>query len=118
MVGSLHDSIRDTFGTYSDNPTAKKDYRAQLRGNAALYVWLGYLLLLGIVALVLYDSVFGRAENRSLSITQVQFNLRQFYQVMMGCLAGLICVITPALTAGAIIGERQRGSLDLLFSAP
>lgn len=110
--------FKRNVGVYVDNPTAKKDFRSQLRGNAALLVWGSYLALLLLVAMLAYSSVMGRAVQFNMSIAEVQQNLRSFYQVIMIWLAAMICLITPALTAGSIAVERQRRSLDLLFSAP
>src|SRR5947209_4930518 len=68
--------------------------------------------------MVVYNTVVARAGQGGVSITEVQENLREFYNILMVCLASILCLITPALTAGAITSERQRQSLDLLFSAP
>jgi len=117
MINTLGKWARAGFTNYTDNPTSKKDFRSQLRGNAAIYLWTCYLVILLAISMVVYTSVFSRASE-GVSITQLQSNLREFYQILMGCLASVICLITPALTAGTITGERQRRSLDLLFSAP
>jgi hypothetical protein len=52
------------------------------------------------------------------SIVEAQDKLEGFYYFIFLTLAALITLIAPALTAGAVIGERQRQSLDLLITTP
>ncbi len=108
--------IVKSFQVYYDNPTAKRDFRAQLRGNKALWLWSVYLALLFAVAYFVYDNI--QRNGNVMSVAEVQSQLQSFYQTMMIWMAVIVCVITPALTAGTIPVERQRKSLDLLFSAP
>ncbi len=108
-------TLAGLIGPYRDNPTSKRDFRAQLRGNKALWLWTVYLVLLLIFSMVAYDGI---TSNRGHSISAVQSSLRDYYQATMMMLAGAVCLITPSLTAGSIVVERQRKSLDLLFSAP
>jgi hypothetical protein len=108
--------LLNSFRAYYDNATAKRDFRAQLRGNKALWLWSVYLALLFAVAYFVYDGI--QRNGAVMSVSEVQDQLQQFYQTMMIWMAVIVCVITPALTAGTIPVERQRRSLDLLFSAP
>lgn len=103
------------IAVYRDNPTALRDFRAQLRGNKAIALWTLYLFIMMGYTLINYYTV---TNGGSLSVTDIQFRLRAFYDNSMYMLAAAICLITPSLTAGSIVVERQRKSLDLLFSAP
>lgn len=107
--------LRSNVSVYVGNATAMRDFRVQLRGNRAVLLWGFYLVVLIGFAMLTYSST---AEIGSASIVEAQSRLRQFYQAIMILLAAMINLIAPALTAGAIVSERQRHSLDLVFSAP
>lgn len=100
------------IAVYVDNPTATRDFRAQLRGNKAIALWSLYLFVMMGFTLINYYTI---SQSGSLSVTDIQFRLRSFYESSMYMLAAAICLITPSLTAGSIVVERQRKSLDLLF---
>ncbi|MBN9502410.1 MAG: hypothetical protein BGO01_12800 [Armatimonadetes bacterium 55-13] len=107
--------LRECSSCYIGNATAKRDYRVQLRGNRAVLLWTLYLIVLIGFAMAVYGNTMQVSRQ---SIVSAQSSLRSFYQSVMILLAGVVVVITPALTAGAIVMERQRHSLDLVFSAP
>lgn len=52
------------------------------------------------------------------SAASIQYRLVGFYGTVMRVVAGAIVLIAPGLTAASIVGERQRRSFDLVFSAP
>lgn len=101
--------------TYFGNATAKRDLRSQLRGNQALLLWGGYLGVMIVMIAIAYNQAL---EPEMLSVSIVQARLHEFYNALMIMLSVVICVVTPAMTAGTIVVERQRQSLDLLFSGP
>lgn len=105
-----------TVLTYFGNAAAVRDYRAQLRGNRALWLWTSYLGLLILLAGLFYSNMMDSAYPRS--IAQLQGDLFEFYSVVMGLIAAVVCLVAPSLTASTITSERQRKSLDLIFSAP
>ena len=75
-------------------------------------LYLGILMLVGYTK---YDSI---ASNASMSVSDAQRQLRDFYQTIIMMLAGMVSIVTPGLAATTIVMERQRRSLDLVFSAP
>lgn len=107
--------LNETLNVYISNATAVRDFRVQLRGNRSVLLFGTYLLVLIVSALLVYsESVrFG-----VLSVVDAQRRLGDFYQTILLLLGGAISLITPALSATAIVAERQRQSLDLVFSAP
>jgi len=107
--------LQGNLRVYRDNATTVKDFRAQLRGSKAVWLWTLYLLLLLALSMLTYAGV---ASNFRLSVSMVQLQLRGYYTATMAMLAGAVCLIAPSLTAGSIVVEKQRRSLDLLFSAP
>lgn len=103
------------IGCYFGNAAAVRDFRVQLRGNRAILLWGFYLMVLIGFTMLVYT---GSASGSQTSIVEAQSRLRGFYQSVMILLAVMINLISPALTAGSIVMERQRRSLDLVFSAP
>src|ERR1044072_9677517 len=53
-----------------------------------------------------------------MSMTDAQHPLKGFYNKIIYLLSTVMWLVAPALTATAIVSERQRKSLDLVFSAP
>ena len=107
--------IRSNLACYFSNAATVRDFRVQLRGNRAILLWSFYLLVLIGFTMMVYS---GTSDVSSTSIVDAQRRLREFYQSIMILLAVMVNLITPALTAGAIVMERQRRSLDLVISAP
>ncbi|HWA82685.1 MAG TPA: ABC transporter permease, partial [Fimbriimonadaceae bacterium] len=107
--------VRESVGTYLGNATAVRDYRVQLRGNRAVILWAVYLAVLIGFGMLTYSAAAARQQ---MSVVEAQASLRQFYSQVLDLLSMVIVMIAPALTATAIVTERQRKSLDLVFSAP
>ena len=107
--------LRQTRRTYFGNAAAQRDFRVQLRGNRSLLVFGLYLSILIGVAFFKYAEVAGAS---TVSVVSAQRELRDFYALVVFLLGGMVSVVTPGLAATAITLERQRRSLDLVFSAP
>ncbi len=98
------------------NPVLVKELRGRMRGNRAMYILTGYLSIIGVVTLLVYlamvsteslgapDPGLGSRVGKSIFITVMFVSLLQ------------VCIISPALTAGSIAGERERQSYDLLVT--
>lgn len=113
MAGS--EWLRQTRRTYFGNAAAQRDFRVQLRGNRSMLLFGLYLAILITVGYFKYGSIAGDA---SISVVQAQRELRDFYTLIVMLLAGMVAIVTPGLAATTIVMERQRRSLDLVFSAP
>ncbi|MCC7434927.1 MAG: ABC transporter permease [Methanoregulaceae archaeon] len=107
---------RRTVRTYFGNAAAVREYRAQLRGNRALYLWAAYLGLLILLGGLAYSQIMDNEYAQSIATLQSELN--SFYSTIIGMIAAVVCLVAPALTASSITAERQRRSLDLVFSAP
>jgi hypothetical protein len=107
--------LTGTREIYFGNATAVRDYRVQLRGNRSVMLFGIYLIVLIGVAVLIYASSTAMS---GYSIVDAQAHLQQFYLVTIGLLGLTVCVVAPALTATSIVMERQRQSIDLVFSAP
>lgn len=102
------------------NPIIIKEVRAQMRGPRAFLILTGYLVVLGLLAYGLYRVTLIAASQRYGSTTPLQ--TAYIGQALFIGLAFLellfVCFITPALTAGAISGEYERGTYDMLLATP
>jgi len=111
--------LQEQSRCYFNNAQAKRDFRTQLRGNRAIWLWSLYLSLLTIAATSSYGQITsGYGYGRPMEVYDMQQALKGLYGTMLTTITILITLIAPALTASAITTERQRRSLDLVFSAP
>ena len=98
------------------NPVVVKEFRSRMRGARAFVILTAVLLLLGAVSYALYRIVLAtsRYANSPLSpqIGQALFTGLAFLELMM------VCFITPAVTAGAISGEREKLTYEMLLATP
>jgi ABC-2 type transport system permease protein len=98
------------------NPIIVKELRSRMRGTRAFAVLTGTLLLLGMVSYALYRLVLttSRYSNAPLSPTigQTLFTGLAFLELMM------VCFVTPAVTAGAISGEMEKLTYEMLLATP
>jgi ABC-2 type transport system permease protein len=97
------------------NPVLARELRGRIRGNRAMIILVIYLVITGAVTLLVYaaanssggggnDPEAGRNIGKAIFITVMTATLIQ------------VCVITPSLTAGAISGEKERQTYDLLIT--
>jgi hypothetical protein len=112
---SVMNWLNQNRAVYFGNATSMRDFRVQLRGNRSVMLFGAYLVLLIGVAMFVYSQAVG---DQAYSIVDAQSKLQNFYVVVMELLAGAICVVAPALSATTVVLEKQRQSLDLVFSAP
>ena len=90
--------------------------RVQLRGSRSAILFTTYLVVMSFVLLMTYSSSLGNEGEYSLATAQR--NLQGFYYATLGSLAVVITLVAPSMGAFAIVSEKQRRSLDLVFSAP
>jgi ABC-type transport system involved in multi-copper enzyme maturation permease subunit len=105
---------KETGISYFSNPSARKDFKVQFRGNRSGWLFGGYLAILGLASMVEY----WRISAMNTDPTTAQNLLVEFYQMITAILGVVISLVAPALAAGAIVAEKQRRSLDLVFTAP
>jgi len=114
-MAKVADWMRSNAAVYLDNASSRRDYRAQLRGNRAIILWTVYLLLLIGLGMLNYSASSSRGQ---VSVVDAQRTLQDFYQTVMAILGAMVILVAPALAATTIVVERERKSLDLVFSAP
>jgi ABC-type transport system involved in multi-copper enzyme maturation permease subunit len=97
----------------ADNPVVLKELRGRMRGARAFIVLTIYLGLLGAFSALIYVAV-------SESATRVsgQVNVGEIGRTLFGGVVAiemlLVSFIAPAFTSGAISGEREHQTYDLL----
>jgi len=98
------------------NPIIVKELRSRMRGARAFAILTGVLLLLGVVSYALYRIVLATSTYSSSPLSpqigQILFVALAFLELMM------VCFIAPAVTAGAISGERERQTYEMLLTTP
>ena len=98
------------------NPIVIKELMSRMRGVRAFAILTGVLLLLAGVSYALYRIVLATTRHPIASIGpevgQTLFVGLALVELLM------ICLITPAITAGAVSGERERLTLEMLFATP
>jgi ABC-2 type transport system permease protein len=100
----------------SVNPIIVKELRTRMRGARPYLILTGFLLLLaltglGIFALMQQQARFGITV-LSAQVGQALFRGLTFVELL------LVVCLAPALTSGAISGERERLTYDMLLATP
>lgn len=91
-----------------------KELRSRMRGARSFVVLSIYLIILSGVTLLLYAAIASSASNDINAGREIGRAL--FFTIGAVALTE-VCVITPALTAGSIAGERERQTYDLLVGS-
>lgn len=102
------------------NPIVIKEMRRHIRGPRAFIILSSYLLGLSLLAYGIYRLTMRAASAyygyggipQSAYIGQTLFVSLALLEMLF------VCLITPALTAGAISGEHERRTYDMLLSTP
>ncbi len=95
------------------NPIMLKELRGRMRGTRAFVVITVYLMLMSGFALLLYVLYSASLNDGSGSLQGGQIG-RTLFTGIVGLELFLVMFIVPAFTAGAITGERERQTYDLL----
>lgn len=97
------------MGSFFTNPLIVKEMRERFRSKKTIWILALYLLVMGAILLgFMYvssmDGIRVPGENREV-----------FY--LIACIQyAMICFIAPALSAGAISGEREKQTLNILLT--
>ncbi|MBN2304949.1 MAG: hypothetical protein JXQ72_10750 [Anaerolineae bacterium] len=96
-----------------DNPVVLKELRGRMRGARAFIVLTIYLLLLGAFASLIYVAVAESSNNVSGQVSVGEIG-RTLFSGVVAIEMLLVSFIAPAFTSGAISGEREHQTYDLL----
>lgn len=94
------------------NPIALKELRGRMRGARAFIVLTVYVLLMSVFTLILY-ATYSASQAVTISTAGGVIG-KLIFGVVLAVELFLVCFISPAFTAGAISGERERQTFDLL----
>lgn len=104
---------RTLWERLTSNPVILKELRGRMRGTRAFIVLTVHLVVMsGFVALLYFAYLASEASSASAPSTQVIG--KTIFGGVVGIELLLTCFITPAFTAGAVSGERERQTYDLL----
>lgn len=96
------------------NPIVAKEYRSRMRTWRSPLAMTIYILLLGGLGWAIFSAQASSARNSFNPSPAANYGHQVFLYLILFQM-GLIAFVTPALTAGAISGERERQTIDLLF---
>ena len=99
------------------NPIVAKEYRSRMRTWRSPLTITLHVLLLGAVGWAVFSVIAGTMNNLGSGFSPSAMGITVFMFLVLFQVA-LLAFITPALTAGAISGERERQTIDLLFVTP
>jgi hypothetical protein len=105
-------ALRQDMQAFRLNPVMLKELRGRMRGVRAFAVMTVYLALMSGFTTLLY-LVYGSISRTSGSAAAGEIG-RVLFLGVVGIELLLIIFIAPAFTAGAITGERERQTYDLL----
>ncbi len=106
-------AVMHDVSAFRINPVMLKELRGRMRGMRAFIVLTVYLALMGTFTALLYVIyISGRIQTTGSSV--VGEIGRVLFIGLVGVELLLIVFIAPAFTAGAITGERERRTYDLL----
>jgi ABC-2 type transport system permease protein len=100
------------LGAFRANPVMLKELRERMRGARAFAVITVYLTLMSVFTVLLYISQSPLTQGVYTGVTGALG--RVLFAGVVGIELMLIIFIAPAFTAGAVTGERERKTYDLL----
>lgn len=98
------------------NPVLTNELRGRIRGARAMIILTVYLGLIGVVTMLIYLAVVNSMAFGPNDFEAGRTIGRAIFLTVMTAALVQVCVITPALTAGSIAGEKERQSYDLLIT--
>ncbi|MCB0036699.1 MAG: hypothetical protein KDE51_21855 [Anaerolineales bacterium] len=94
-----------------NNPVTTKELRSRMRGRRAFIVLTVYLLLMGAFVSLIY---LGFYVNSGTDVSSTRQAGQTIFITMLVVQGFLVVFIGPSFTAGAISGEKERQTYDLL----
>lgn len=97
---------------YHANPVTVKELRGRMRGVRSFAIISVFVLLMGAFTVLLY--LLTLSQMTGARVVETGQLGRTLFRGVVGAELVLIVLIVPALTAGAVSGERERQTFDLL----
>jgi ABC-2 type transport system permease protein len=102
--------------SFDPNPIIVKELRSRMRGSRAFTTLTLVLVVLGLFSYALYHLVISATRYSGMPLSP-QIGQVMFFGLAMVELL-LISAITPAITASAISGEREKLTYEMLLATP
>jgi ABC-2 type transport system permease protein len=99
-------------GAYHANPVTVKELRGRMRGVRAFAIVSVFVFLMGAFIVLLYVIIL--SELSGLSVVETGQVGRTLFRGVVAVELALIVLVVPALTSGAVSGERERQTYELL----
>lgn len=96
------------------NPVTLKELRGRMRGNRAFIVLAVYTFLMSAFVTLVYGVYALSVSSNIYSTADRQFLGKVVFGAVVGMELLMCCFMVPAFTVGAITGERERQTYDLL----
>ncbi|OWR32943.1 hypothetical protein CDO73_00030 [Saccharibacillus sp. O23] len=97
------------------NPVLDKEFRLRMRTPRSFFAILGYVLVLGLLAMgFIYVTMTSRGVQSGMRFDPS--TSRMLFYVLSIAQLVLVAFMTPALTAGVISGEREKQTLNILLT--
>lgn len=104
---------------HARNPVTVKELRSRMRGRRAFVVLTAYLTIMSGLIILIYLAFINSGAGPG---NDVQVAGKVLFSTVVGIQGFLVLFVAPAFTAGAISGEKERQTFDLLrttlLSAP
>ncbi|BCN32231.1 ABC transporter permease [Anaeromicropila herbilytica] len=99
---------------FHTNPVYKKELKISVRTIKTAMIILAYNMILAVIGLFVFYASF---DYKSTIAGVVNYhNMMNLYEILSVIEFALILFIVPAITSGAISGERERQTLDILLT--
>lgn len=112
VATTTHKPPRTLRERLTSNPVVLKELRGRMRGNRAFIVLTAHLGLMSLFTVLLYLAYTASTTNVYGPSSQIAGKV--VFAGVVGIELFIVCFITPAFTAGAISGERERQTYELL----
>lgn len=104
------------LASFEPNPIIVKEIRSRMRGWRAFAILTGTLVALAAFGYALYRMILASASYNPMPLSpQIGQNL---FTGLLFLELLIICAIAPALTAGAISGEKDKQTYEMLLTTP
>lgn len=111
----MSEIVRERNGRFQailQNPVTMKELRSRMRGRRAFVVLTVYLLVMSLFLSLVYLAF--AASSRNVYGPDSRQAGKALFAAVLGVEVFLVIFIAPAFTAGAITGEKERQTYDLL----
>ena len=97
--------------TLTINPVLDRELKERVRGRRSVILLTLFLVILALITFFAAWAMSNVSNDPFASITTTAKTGRTMFEVLVIAMLGLVCVITPGLTAASVAAERDRQTL-------